>query len=126
MDDLDGGSSQSNYQPDADAESELEDSDGLVGLGSSGKPPKKGYQPDANVESKGMLDIDEQDGTEIRSGGKTKQGLAGRIKEVQKIQSQMPSTVEHEDVDRGQKRKAAQNKKYEYLFLNGFSNFLTV
>ena len=86
--------------------------------------PKKGYQPDTNVESKGMLNIDEQDGTEIRSGSKTKQGLAG-CKEVQKIQSQMP-TVEHEDMDQGQKRKAAQNKKYEYLFLNGFSNFLTV
>ena len=125
LDDLDGGSSQSDYQPCADAESKLEDLDGLVGLGSSGKPPKKGYQPDANVESKGMLNIDEQDGTEIRSGSKTKQGLEG-CKEVKKIQSQMPSTVEHEDMDQGQKRKVAQNKMYEYLFLNGFSNFLTV
>ena len=64
----------------------------------------------ASASDEQLEDLDAGSGSKIQ-----KQGLVGH-KEIQKIRS-------HEcvDVDRGQKRKAAQNKKHEYLFHNGFS-----
>lgn len=122
VDVLDEGSSESDYQPGTDMESEDghvdEHNTGTeIGLGSDGKTPgpKKGYQPSADVESEDALDyVDEQGaGTEIGSGSKKqKQGLAGR-KEIQNIRSQIPVENELQNVDRGQKRKAAQNQKHE-------------
>ena len=118
--DSDAGSSESDYQPghpDGDPESEdgLEYTDEQDATGSDGKVPKKGYQPDANVGSEDDADaVDEQD----TGSKKKKQGLAGRD-EIQKIRGQLPSLLSSV----GQKRKA-QTQKHEYLFRNGFSDFL--
>lgn len=104
----DGASSGSNYEPLASLDAESDEQSAGAEIGSS-----LTRHPDADVESEdALVYIDEEDGdagAKIGSGGKKqKQGLAGR-NEIQNIRSQLPSV----DIDRGQKRKAAQNQKYE-------------
>ena len=86
-----------------------------------GKTTDKDYKPDADMESEAPLDdVDNQD-EEIASGSKKqKQGIAGH-KEIQKIRSQMPllsSSDKHVEIVSGQKRKSAPNQKHEYLRLH--------
>jgi hypothetical protein len=122
--DEDAGSSGSDFQPSPN--SGAENGDTLDYMDS--KTPDKDYNPDANMESEAAQDHDvdnelEDAGTDIITSGtgskKQKQGVVGR-KEIQKIRNlnQMPSlssSDEHVEIVSGQKRKAAQIQKHEYL-----------